>query len=238
MDDKYIRIRKDILCKIIISIVIIILAGLLVFQIHNRIEEKKANEYTPVEYVDITYEDLKSKVTDKEDCFICGSPEMSLMPYYRKFDTLGIISLNDCYVIDLGLKAYDGVGKEMSDEGSTSIRSTSLDNVKYTVHSTASRGMADIEITVTEDVRLDTKNLEKNLCSDCLPKVAEVLEHSYKKGDEKKETIPLCLIDFETLEVYSMQDFYRGYFVRDYWVQLDFIDDKIELEAFYLPVRE
>ena len=43
MDDKYIRIRKDILCKIIISIVIIILAGLLVFQIHNRIEEKKAN---------------------------------------------------------------------------------------------------------------------------------------------------------------------------------------------------
>lgn len=55
MDDKYIRIRKDILCKIIISIVIIILAGLLVFQIHNRIEEKKANEYTPVEYVDITY---------------------------------------------------------------------------------------------------------------------------------------------------------------------------------------
>ena len=60
----------------------------------------------------------------------------------------------------------------------------------------------------------------------------------YKKGEEKKETIPLCLIDFETLEVYSMQDFYRGYFVRDYWVQLDFIDDKIELEAFYLPVRE
>ena len=238
MTDKYIRIRKDILCKIIISIVLIILAGLLVFQIHNRIEEKKANEYTPVEYVDITYEDLKSKVTDKEDCFICGSPEMSLMPYYRKFDTLGIISLNDCYGIDLGLKAYDEVEKEMSDEGSTSIRSTSLDNVKYTVHSTASRGMADIEITVTEDVRLDTKNLEKNLCSDCLPKVAEVLEHSYKKGEEKKETIPLCLIDFETLEVYSMQDFYRGYFVRDYWVQLDFIDDKIELEAFYLPVRE
>ena len=238
MDDKYIKIRKDILWKIIVTIVIIILAGLLVFQIHNRIEEKKANEYTPVEYVDVTYDDLKSKLNDKSDCFICGNPEMSLMPYYRKFDTLGIISLNDCYVIDLGLKAYDEVGKEMSDEGSTSIRSTSLDNVKYTVHSTASRGMADIEITVKEDVRLDTNNLEKNLCSDCLPKVAEVLEHSYKKGEEKKETIPLCLIDFETLEVYSMQDFYRGYFVRDYWVQFDFIDDKIELEAFYLPVRE
>lgn len=238
MDDKYIRIRKDILWKGIAVLVIIILASMLVYQLMGRIDKNDTSDYTSVEYIDITYEDLKSKVTDKEDCFICGSPEMSLMPYYRKFDTLGIISLNDCYVIDLGLKAYDEVGKEMSDEGSTSIRSTSLDNVKYTVHSTASRGMADIEITVKEDVRLDTNNLEKNLCSDCLPKVTEVLEHSYKKREEKKETVPLCLIDFETLEVYSMQDFYRGYFVRDYWVQFDFIDDKIELEAFYLPVRE
>lgn len=238
MDDKYIKIRKDILWKVLIALVIIILAGLLVFQIMGRIDKSDSSDYIPVEYIDITYEDLKSKITDKEDCFICGSPEMSLMPYYRKFDTIGIISLNDCYVIDLGLKEYDEVGKEITDGGNISIRSTNLDNVKYTVDSNPSRGMADIEITVKENVRLDTNNLEKNLCSDCLPKVAEVLEHSYKKGEEKKETIPLCLIDFETLEVYSMQDFYRGYFVRDYWVQFDFIDDKIELEAFYLPVRE
>ena len=238
MDDRYIKIRKDILWKVCVIIIIVILAGLLAFQIYNRIDKNKSDEYTPVEYVDVTYDDLKSKITNKEDCFICGSPEMSLMPYYRKFDTIGIISLNDCYVIDLGLKEYDEVGKEITDGGNISIRSTNLDNVKYTVDSNPSRGMADIEITVKENVRLDTNNLEKNLCSDCLPKVAEILEHSYKKGEEKKETIPLCLIDFETLEVYSMQDFYRGYFVRDYWVQFDFINDKIELEAFYLPVRE
>ena len=238
MDDKYIRIRKDILWKGIAVLVIIILASMLVYQLMGRIDKNDASDYTSVEYIDITYEDLKSKVTDKEDCFICGSPEMSLMPYYRKFDTIGILSMNDCYVIDLGLKEYDEVGKEITDGGNISIRSTNLDNVKYTVDSNPSRGMADIEITVKENVRLDTNNLEKNLCSDCLPKVAEILEHSYKKGEEKKETIPLCLIDFETLEVYSMQDFYRGYFVRDYWVQFDFINDKIELEAFYLPVRE
>lgn len=238
MDDKYIKIRKDILWKGTVVLIIILLALLLAFQIYNRFEEKKEAEYTSVEYVDITYDDLKSKVTDNEDCFICGNPEMSLMPYYRKFDTIGIISLNDCYVIDLGLKEYDEVGKEITDGGNISIRSTNLDNVKYTVDSNPSRGMADIEITIKEGVRLDTKNLEKSLCSDCLLKVAAVLEHSYKKGDKKKETIPLCLIDFDTLEVYSMQDFYRGYFVRDYWVQFDFVDDKIELEAFYLPIRE
>ena len=113
MDDKYIKIRKDILWKVLIALVIIILAGLLVFQIMGRIDKSDSSDYIPVEYIDITYEDLKSKITDKEDCFICGSPEMSLMPYYRKFDTIGIISLNDCYVIDLGLKEYDEVGKEI-----------------------------------------------------------------------------------------------------------------------------
>lgn len=227
MDDKYIRIRKDILWKGIAVLVIIILAGLLVFQIMDRVDKNDASDYTPVEYVDVTYEDLESKVTDKEDCFICESPEMSLMPYYRKFDTIGIISLNDCYVVDLGLKAYDEVGEEMSDGGNTTISNTSLDTVKYTVHSTPSRGMASAEITLLDNCKLDTKNLEKNLCSDCLPKVAEVLEHSYKKGEEKKETIPLCLIDFDTLEVYSMQGFYTGYFVRDYWIEFDFSNEKM-----------
>lgn len=125
MDDKYIRIRKDIFWKTVLVLIIVILSGLLIFQISNKIDKNNSSDYAPTEYVDVAYEDLKSKVANKEDCFICGSPEMSLMPYYRKFDTIGIISLNDCYVIDLGLKAYDEVGKEMSDGGSTSIRSTS-----------------------------------------------------------------------------------------------------------------
>lgn len=79
MDDKYIRIRKDYLWKGFAILIIVLLAGLLVFQIYNRMEEKEENEYTPVEYVDVTYDDLKSKITNKEDCFICGSPEMSLI---------------------------------------------------------------------------------------------------------------------------------------------------------------
>ena len=67
MDDKYIRIRKDYLWKGFAILIIVLLAGLLVFQIYNKMEEKEENEYTPVEYVDVTYDDLKSKITNKED---------------------------------------------------------------------------------------------------------------------------------------------------------------------------
>lgn len=238
MDDKYIKIRKDILWKVCAVLIIVILAGFLVFQICNRIDKSKSSEYTPVEYVDVTYEHLTSGLSDSSTCFICGNHAMSLMPYYRKFDTIGIISLTEWYVIDLGLKEYDEVGKEMPDQNGTSMRNTNLETIKFSINSTPSRGMASVEITPADGCHLSTKELEQNLCIDCLPKVTEVLEHSYRKDGEKKETIPLILIDFETLDVYSMQDYYRGYFVRDYWVELDFVDNKIEVDAYYLPVRE
>lgn len=238
MDDKYIKIRKDILWKVIIVLIIILLAALLIFQICNRANKNEDTNYTPAEYTDVIYDDLVSRLSDNSGCFICGNHEQSLMPYYKKFDTVGIISLNDLYVIDLGLKSYDEVGNEITENGSTSIRSTSLDNVTFSINSTPSRGMASAKITLTDNYSLDTKNLEDSLCSDCLIKVADVLSHSYRKEEVNKETIPLCVIDFETLEVYSMQDYHRGYFVRDYWVELDFTDDEIEIDAYYLPVRE
>lgn len=186
MDDKYIRIRKGYLWKGFVILIIVLLAGLLVFQIYNRMEEKEDYEYTPVEYVDVTYDHLTSKLTDSSECFICGNHEMSLMPYYRKFDTIGVISLTEWYVIDLGLKEYDEVGKEIRGGGNTSMGTTNLDTVKFTTNSTPSRGMASAKITPKDGCNLKTKELEKNLCADCLSKVAEVLEHSYKKGGRKR----------------------------------------------------
>lgn len=56
-----------------------------------------------------------------------------------------------------------------------------------------------------------------------------------EKENEKKEPIPLCLIDFDTLEVYSLQDYYRSYFIRDYYVEMDLDQNEVEIEVFYLP---
>ena len=37
---------------------------------------------------------------------------------------------------------------------------------------------------------------------------------------EEKEAIPLCLVDFHTLEVYSLQDWHKVCLIRDYWVDV------------------
>lgn len=45
MDDKYIKIRKDFLWKGLVILIILLLAGLLVFQICTRINDKKEADY-------------------------------------------------------------------------------------------------------------------------------------------------------------------------------------------------
>ena len=97
--------------------------------------------------------------------------------------------------------------------------------------------MAEIDVTLPQDYELDTGLLQKNLCQECLDKVAESLEY-WKWEDEEREAVPLCLVDFETLEIYPMQNKYVAYFIRDYWIEMDFDENKVGVGAYYLPERQ
>lgn len=226
----YYKIRKETFWQIVAWTIIITLGTVLLFQL--RIKHNNRGEY-----IEIEYQHLKSKLNNIEECCLCGNNAQSLMGYYRKFDTIGVISLNDWYVIDLRLKNYDSQGNESEANGGTSMWHMNIKNISCDGTSTASRGMADVCISLPENYKLNEEFLENNLCLNCLRKVTETLEHSYFEN-EKSETIPLCVIDFETLELYSMQNHYRAYSVRDYWVELDFNEEnEINLSTYYLPER-
>ena len=38
--------------------------------------------------------------------------------------------------------------------------------------------------------------------------------------------------------IYPMQNKYVGYFIRDYWIEMDFDENKVEVGAYYLPERQ
>ena len=61
---------------------------------------------------------------------------------------------------------------------------------------------------------------------------------SFAKVCSVNSDIPLCIVDFKTLEIYSLQDYWRSYFVRDYYVEMDFDDNIVRTEVFYLPERQ
>lgn len=196
-------------------------------------EQTDQNERVEKEHME--FGSIQSELKNEEECYLCGNSERSLMGYYRKFDTIGVIGLNEWYVLDLRLKKYDGKGNVETDQGGTSMSGGNNLGMDYDVDATPSRGMATATFSSTNEM-FDEKTVQENLCQICLDKVTDTLEGYFEKG--KEEYLPFCLVDFETLDIYPMQKMNRAYFVRDYWVELEYEDSEIEVNAYYLPERE
>ena len=52
---------------------------------------------------------------------------------------------------------------------------------------------------------------------------------------QKPKPRDLVLVDFQTLELYAIQEHNAGYFIRDYYVEIESEEDGVEVKAFYCP---
>ena len=179
----------------------------------------------------ITFTEAESCLTDPDRCLLCGNSDRSLMGYYRKQDTVGIISLNDWQILDFRLQVHAGEEKSVLENYGTGIFSGSTGEIRYMGSSMSSSGMASMDVTLPDDYSVDIEFLQDSLCSECLKKVTDSLANSKWKNEEK-EAIPLCLIDFETSEIYSLQDLHKGYSVNDCWVEIERNGKEISVKVF------
>lgn len=179
---------------------------------------------------DVTFKGLISTLEDKGSCYLCGSSNYSLVDLFRKSGGIGVISLNDWYVLEFHIKSRDE-SVNPSEEGYKTSTFGNTGEITYSSEGSYSGKMASIEVTLPEDFRLHTDILENNLCQECLDKVAESLEFRKWKYEEK-EAIPLCLVDFQTLEIYSLQDWHKGCRIRDYWVELEHEGNKVSADVY------
>lgn len=69
------------------------------------------------------------------------------------------------------------------------------------------------------------------LCQACLDNLLDVMEVC---GDKGERPIGSCMIDFQTQELYSLQNQYVTYFIRDYYVKIESGEEKI-VTAVYAP---
>lgn len=229
--DKYYRIRKPVIWTGVIAAVATILVQ------HSAIKRQTVDEKEPVirETCRMEYGKLQSGLENADECYLCGSSDESLMDYYRKFDTIGIIGLNEWCVLDLHLKEYDDNGSYMESMQGGQSYFGNTQGVNYSVNSTPSRGMSNANIS-SEKGTFVPKTVQRNLCQECLDKVTDTLE-AYQTEGERERYVPFVLVDFETLQLYSMQEQNTGYFIRDYWVDIEY-GDEIELAAYYFPERK
>ena len=153
----------------------------------------------------------------------------SLMGVFQGSDDIGIISLLDWYIVELRLDSY-------KDSKGSQITYTNTGGTFYSTGGSPSRGMANAEIMLPDTYKLDMNFLAEHLCQKCLDKITESLRYSKWEYEEKK-VIPLCIVDFQTLEIYSLQDYHAGCMVRDYWINMEHEENEIRVEAFYVPER-
>lgn len=226
---RYYRIRAGVFWAMII---IIVGLGLLVCGVMRNAEPvNKENSNGLKQHTE--YGNIESTLETVEECYLCGNSANSLMGYYRKFDTIGVIGLNEWHVLDLGLKKYDSEGILEADQAGSSSMFGNTQGLNYSVDSMPSRGMARATIS-SENGMFNETVVKQHLCQECLDKVTNTLEGYFEDG--KEEYLPFCVVDFETLEIYPVQKQNVSYFVRDYWVTLE-CGEEIEIEVYYLPER-
>ena len=208
---KYYHIRKSIFW---VSMLVMILAVILVC-FRNELQQM----YLEADGQEtITYMGVKSNLQKRDECYLCGSNERSIVDCYRGTDTVGVISVNDWYVWGLGPVNAN----EESEEDYTGTRSgvgnTGL--LTYQTDIIKEHAIAEMRISYPDDYRLNLKVIKEHLCQSCLDKILTVLEYN-KWKNEDREAIPICLIDFKTMDTYSVQDISQKYILGKCYVRIE-----------------
>ena len=177
-----------------------------------------------------------------EECYVCGNCENSLVSYYAKRDSVGIIYWNKPSVSDTEVRVYEDNGNEIFKQEHTSmkVRTFGEENGSIAVCGTPERGFSNVTIKYTEKDKINFENVSTLLCQDCLNKVVHFYTDQKNCGGDRAATTGYCLIDFTTRQLYTLSDPYRGYYIRDYYVTFDICEGEesyIELFIFYAPER-
>ena len=169
-----------------------------------------------------------SRLRNAEECYLCGKNEKSQMDYFRRFDDLGIICTNNWYVLNMGIR--DQNEEENTADFKDGVQSgyvTFQENgYVFETERIPGRRISRITIKCGQENTFQIERVKDFLCQDCLDKMANAMgENGYD----------LCLVDFQTMELYPVKEGQRSYFIRDYYVESESQDGEIKILGVYAP---
>lgn len=221
---RYYRIRASVVWLTVFLIVALLLCCYYRKDIYNAWLQLGGREQ-------ISYVGLESKLDNVAECRLCGSTDDSMMDYYRKFNTLGVICVNDWNVFELETEIHDESGDRTETHLGTRSTVGSTEEYNYKTNSIPGRGIAEIIITLPKEYKLNILDLQKKLCQDCLDKILESLACDRWRNDEEKEPLPLCLVDFQTLQIYSLQEQSQKKYTEKFYIKSQNNNNQIKVEV-------
>ena len=121
-------------------------------------------------------EDVVS-MTDKDNCFLCGSNRPGIFDYYKKDGCIALVCLNTWNIADTNVYEYDDRGRiEEEPSGfSTNINTHGANECSWMVASDPIRHTATVTLTYGDNSILDPERVSAQLCQECFKKVADAL---------------------------------------------------------------
>lgn len=200
-----------------------------------RVQGMKKDENLTTQRTYVEYEKQLSKLSDVSECYLCGTTNRSVHSLYGGTDSIGIIDLIEWNMLDLRMNGQDSEGEPDGEDAGTNEIFGKTDKIEYSIQSIPARGMAEAEVQ-SSYVSINDELLTNHLCQQCLDKVVNVLGTD-AEVNKSPQYVPFCLVDYQTMEVFSLQRGECSYYVRDYRVEVERDHKKIEVQVYYQPLQ-
>ena len=227
-------------------LIILLLAGCMVLSGCGAKEDSEIQQHDNVGEKEEFRIEVESKI-DQKECFLCGEAEDSLMGYYSKKESIGIVHLNSLHISETRVRDFDDDGNELfQQKGSSTMRNSFGDGYgSVTINGNPNRGYTNVDVSMSDKDEVNFDLLEDRLCQNCLDTLAEFYEDQINSGDsENNGCSGYCLIDFQTKELHRLSEPFSGYTMGDYYVKYDIWKEgggsdwhRISVFIAYLPER-
>ena len=187
-------------------LIIMLLAGCMVLSGCAAKENIESQQDNRAEEKEEFYIEVASQI-EQEKCFLCGEADDSLMGYYSKKESIGIVHLNSLHISETRVRDFDDDGNELFQQGGSSTMMNSFGDGygSVVIHGNPDRGYTNVDVSVSDKDEVDFELLDDRLCQTCLDTLADFYEDQINDGDsENNGCSGYCLIDFQTKELYRL----------------------------------
>lgn len=224
----YYRIRPGVFWGMIGSMILLILGFAFKDILYEEWVQSKGVEK-------IAFAGINSKLERDEECYFCGENNYNLTREYQNAEKIGVISLNDWYVLDFPVSSSSETESEEHSDSCLLLGKT--EEMRYSVRSSFSGAKTSVEIMFPDKCKLKMEPVREHLCQSCLDKVSASLEFQ-KWKNENKEAIPICLVDFKTLDIYSLQEWSKSCKIRNCLVEMNREGNKTMINLYFLNTED
>ena len=179
---------------------------------------------------------ITSKIMSGE-CYLCGRNERSLMSYYRKMNSVGVLFLNSWKMADVQAIALDDDGREIPCDGTSSTITDFFGEGEgmISIHSLQERGISHVEVQPAVNNTLNLDLAAEKLCQNCINQMVDGFEG--ETLDEMSQEPDMFLVDFSAVRIYPLEGG-RNYMIGDYYMETECVEDGINILVVYAPERE